>query len=85
MAVILRRLYQKVSYLNMQLIAGENGLDNLVRWIHPVESREVVPFVEEGEVVFTTGLGLTEDFDLLKLVKGVEKRGAAGIVLNTGP
>lgn len=60
MAVILRRLYQKVSYLNMQLIAGENGLDNLVRWIHPVESREVVPFVEEGEVVFTTGLGLTE-------------------------
>ena len=38
----------------MKLIAGEDGMDNVVRWVHIIEDVEVSHFIEGQELVFTT-------------------------------
>lgn len=85
MAVILREIIKQVQHLEMKLVAGEEGLDREVVWTHMVDSDTVSAFLQGGELVFTTGLGLNENLTLLKLVKDVWKNKASGIVINIGP
>ena len=38
MAILLRQLCEKASYLyGMRILAGENGTGNIVQWIHTLE------------------------------------------------
>ena len=57
MAVTVRQLFKNAEQLyRAKLIAGEEGLDNLVEWVHIVEDSEVGLFLHGGELVFTTGI-----------------------------
>lgn len=85
MGIILREIVKQVSHLEMELMAGEKGLDREVSWTHMVDSDTVSAFLQGQELVFTTGLGLNEDLSLLRLVKAVYRNGASGIVVNLGP
>ena len=38
--------------------AGVAGLENPIRWIHVSELRDPTPWLEGGELLLTTGLGL---------------------------
>lgn len=60
---------------------------NSVKWVHMVENEEISSFLDGGEIVFTTGIGIFEakDFDLLSLVKENIQNGASGMVVNVGP
>ena len=41
MAILLRQLCEKASYLyGMRILAGENGTGNIVQWIHTLEDVE---------------------------------------------
>lgn len=72
----------------LRIVAGKEGLNNIVQWVHTLEDEEVVSFLHGGELVFTTGIGQrsrdTVDW-LLPLVKGLKKNEASGIVINIGP
>lgn len=86
MAVSLRQLYEGVSHAEeIQLVAGETGLDHPVRWVHMVEGTDISSFLEGDEVAFATGIALKGTEDLLELVKYNQKQGAAGMVINVGP
>ena len=85
LAVELNRLMKKVSHMDITMIAGENGLSNIVSWVHMVETAEASNFLEGGEIAFTTGIGLNNSLTILDLVKIIWENGASGIVLNTGP
>lgn len=85
MAVELSRLMKKVRHMDITLIAGEQGLSNMVSWVHMVETDEASTFLEGGEIAFTTGIGLNSSLSILDLVENIWKNHAAGIVLNTGP
>ncbi|MDO5293947.1 MAG: PucR family transcriptional regulator ligand-binding domain-containing protein [bacterium] len=85
MGVMLKKLVQQVSHMEMKLVAGEKGLTNEVNWMHMVDSEAVSEFLVGGELVFTTGVGLNERLSLFQLVQKIYKCGASGIVINIGP
>ncbi len=85
MSVELKRLIEKVSHMDITLIAGKGGMTNIVSWVHMVETKEASTFLEGGEIAFSTGIGLNSSQTLLDLVRNIWKHKASGIVLNTGP
>ena len=85
MAVELQRLMEKVSHMDVNLIAGKGGIHNLVTWVHMVETTEASDFLEGGEVAFTTGLGLGNRTNLLDLIRLMYEKKVAGVIVNTGP
>ncbi len=44
MAVLLSDLYESVKNQDMTLVAGEQGMGNVVRWLHMVESNAISSF-----------------------------------------
>lgn len=85
MSVELNTLISKVSNMDITLIAGKNGLGNLVNWVHMVETREATTFLNGGEIAFSTGIGLNNGLSLLELIENTYIHKAAGIILNIGP
>lgn len=86
MAVKLSRLCRNVEKTyGMKLLAGSNGLDNYVRWVHIVEDKEVPDFLQGNELIFTTGIAKNGQNWALEFVKGCHKTGAVGVVFNLGP
>ena len=85
MAMELQRLMEKVSHMDVNLIAGKGGIHNLVTWVHMVETTEASDFLEGGEIAFTTGLGLGNRTNLLDLIRLMYEKKVAGVIVNTGP
>jgi len=85
MAVSLKRLISQVTHMDVRLLAGEKGLENLVHWVHMVETIEACDFLEGKEIAFTTGIGLNTGTTLLGLAKRLHKYNASGLVVNIGP
>lgn len=85
MAVLLSDLYESVKNQDMTLVAGEKGMNNVVRWLHMVESNEISSFLDGQEIAFTTGVGLSEHETLLDLAKSNNEHRASGMVVNIGP
>lgn len=85
MAVELQRLMEKVSHMDVTLIAGKGGIHNLVTWVHMVETTEASDFLEGGEIAFTTGLGLGNRTNLLDLIRLMYEKNVAGVIVNIGP
>lgn len=61
MAITMRRLAGQVSHLELILRAGEGGLDREVTWAHFVETSMATEYLEGGEVVFMTGIGISSE------------------------
>lgn len=86
MSVTLRQLYDSIkSSEEITLIAGEQGLDHVVRWVHMVEGTDISSFLEGDEVAFTTGIAVSDEKELLELVEYNYRQQASGMVINTGP
>ena len=88
MVVFLANLYNKIKGIDGQqidLIAGEKGLNNVVRWVHIVEINELTSFLEGNELIFTTGMAIKNNRDLMELVKEIFASKASGLVINVGP
>lgn len=86
MAIIVKKLVKNAGFLyKMDLIAGKNGLTNLVQWVHIIEDDSVSSFLHGNELVFTGGiLNKTNDW-LLKFATKLYEAGASAFVVNIGP
>jgi len=86
MAVTVKKLYKNSNYLyNMKLIAGHNGLNNLVQWVHIIEDDSVVSFLHGNELVFTAGILNKEKDWLLNFARKLKEVNASAFVVNLGP
>lgn len=81
----LQELFDKVSQMDITLVAGAAGMHGQVTWVHMYESIEAGSFLNGGEVTFLTGVGLSSVDDLLPLVRHLGAHHCAGVVVNTGP
>ena len=73
--------------LGLALVAGAAGLDTRgpVRWAHISEIPDPTPWLEGGEILLTTGLGVRDDTDLQRrLVEGLDARGCPGLGFGLG-
>lgn len=66
-----------------ELVAGERGLDNVVRWVHIVDlPHPKFEWVQGGELLLTSGYGLSEGDKTP--VPMLASKGLAGIILSLG-
>lgn len=86
MPVMVRKLYKSGAFLyKMDMVAGENGLDNLVQWVHIIEDDNATSFLHGNELVFTTGIINRGGDWLLKFAVKLYAAHISAFVVNIGP
>lgn len=87
MAISVKKVCKNVKELyQMNLIAGEMGMSNIVKWVHSVEDITVADYLKGYELVFTTGIGnLGKRERLLKFAERLKENNSSGLVINIGP
>jgi PucR family transcriptional regulator, purine catabolism regulatory protein len=73
--------------LGLEVVAGRAGIDvrGPVRWAHISDTPDPTPWLEGGELLLTTGLGVKGSPDLQrKLVAGLAERGVVAVGFGTG-
>jgi purine catabolism regulator len=71
--------------LGLETVAGSDGLDNPVSWLHVSELEDPTPFLEGGEFLLTTGLGVGELATMQRAyVRRLAEHGLAGLGFGVG-
>ena len=70
--------------LDVQLLAGEDGLDAPVRWVHISELTDPTPFLSGGELLLTTGMALDSAKAQRDYIDRLADHGLAGLGYGTG-
>src|SRR5215207_679020 len=70
--------------LDVRLLAGEQGLDAPVRWVHISELEDPTPWMSGGELLLTTGLQLDTPKRQRAFVARLADHQLAGIGFGTG-
>ena len=71
--------------LELTVAAGADGLANGVSWLHVSELADPTPFLEGGEFLLTTGLGVGElGTGQRAYVRRLAKHGLAGLGFGVG-
>lgn len=84
MSVLLADLLKKTGHIEIQVVAGQDSLEIPVSWAHIVETCEASKFLFKNEIAFITGLGLTNEYRLLDLIKDIHKSSPSAILVNVG-
>src|SRR4051794_5621811 len=69
---------------DVQALAGEGHLDVPVRWVHISELDDPTPFLSGGELLLTTGMGLSTAEQQRAYVRRLADHGLAGMGFGTG-
>jgi purine catabolism regulator len=71
--------------LELELTAGAGGADNPIRWVHVSELQDPTPWLEGGELLITTGLGVGElSRPQREYVRRLAQHGLAGLAFGVG-
>ncbi|WP_238011687.1 PucR family transcriptional regulator [Dactylosporangium sp. AC04546] len=70
--------------LRLRVVAGAAALERPVSWVHVSELADPTPFLDGGELLLTTGLGLSPASDLDAFVARLAGRGVAGLGFGIG-
>jgi len=81
-----REIIKLPSMTKLNIVAGKTGLDRMIRWVHFLDLPDVIPWVQGGELLIITGMGLNGDINKLKvIVREIIKKKLAGLIINIGP
>ncbi len=84
MSLLVSDWYHSVRQNEVALVAGESGLDRQVCRVHVVEKATFAAFLEGREIIFITGVALSQPAELLDIVKSCFQAGIAAVVVNLG-
>lgn len=84
MALTVSNLYKESMKYHMKMMAGENGLSNLVQWVHIIETKEGAEFLHGHELIITECIIGYEEKKLLDFVKTLHALNASALIVNTG-
>ncbi|CUH96810.1 hypothetical protein P22_2921 [Propionispora sp. 2/2-37] len=69
-----------------KLIAGRAGLENPVYWVHISDLPDAAQWLQRGELLFITGMGLKNgNEDMQVLIRDAAMKKLSGLVINIGP
>lgn len=82
---IYKRIQENNNNINIELLAGEGGMSNLIDWFHFVEGVETTGFLEGREIIIVTGIALKEKGNtLIEIMQKALEKGASAIIVNVG-
>src|SRR3954471_23174072 len=73
-----------VSDCGLELIAGEEGSERPIRWVHISELEDPTPWLSGGELLLTTGIQLSSPARQRRFCDRLADRDVAGLGLGTG-
>ncbi|MBZ4014487.1 PucR family transcriptional regulator ligand-binding domain-containing protein, partial [Streptomyces purpurogeneiscleroticus] len=79
--------HPSLSPARPRVLAGQDGLERTVRWIHSSEVLDIAPLLRGGELLLTGGSMLahaTAD-EQRAYIRKLADRGVAGVAIETGP
>jgi purine catabolism regulator len=75
----------EIPDLNLKLLAGAKSVSNPVRWVHIAEVPDPTPWLKGGELLLTTGYGLTGATDKqVDALKRLIDHNLSGLGVGTG-
>ena len=78
-------LFTLPSLLNIKLICGNNGLNNIIRWAYKAESLDLSNWVKGGELLIVSGAVIERnDFNLSTLINLAINLKLSGALLLVG-
>lgn len=77
-------LRELLRELELEVVAGEAGLDRALRWVHISELEDPTPWLSGGELLLTTGLGLGDAAQQRAYLERLAGHGLAGLGFGTG-
>jgi len=84
MTVRLNRMYEIAKGHGIRLVAGRDGLKKRVKWFRLMENDDVIEYLEDGLLLFTTGVAIKNENELIDLVKKQHMKKSSGTVLHVG-
>lgn len=77
----------KLPYLEkIKVVAGEKGLNRIVRWVQVVEYPGYSKWLKGGELILISGVAIKDNVNVLvDFVKDINSRNLSGLVINIGP
>jgi len=83
--ITLREALRLEALNKVEVVAGVQGLDRCIRWVHIVDIPEITPWLHGGELLLTTGYGWPRDPHVQrKTVRALNDLSLAGILFETG-
>ena len=77
-------LFDKNHFQKVEVIAGNGGVLNSIKWVHILESKEIGTFIKGNELILTTGIQLTQEKTLFEFVEQLITKEAAGLCIELG-
>ncbi|MEQ8154978.1 MAG: PucR family transcriptional regulator ligand-binding domain-containing protein [Clostridiaceae bacterium] len=89
MAIMIKDILKLESLKKLKLVGGSGGLEKCIEWIYVAECfqepLEGIKWLQGGELVFITGVGMKGDISTLaELIKGIKDRNGVGLIVNIG-
>ena len=83
-AITMSEVLAMKEFSDAILLAGKNGLNNEVSWMHPLEIwDDPNEWIDGGELIFCCALGVGEPEDLIPFYRQLLKKGIVGFCLQT--
>lgn len=85
MGVRIDQLISLPELRGLKLVGGCKGVSKIVRWVHNVETPDIVQYVQNDELIILTGIGVFEDnSSFIELLNGIIEKKASGLIVNVG-
>ncbi len=80
----LHQLINEYPTTGLHLIAGKEGLEKRISWVHILESITMTRFLKGGELILSTGVDLQDEQKMLEFVKKIQSMDVIGVAFDTG-
>ncbi len=85
MALTVNTLMEEMrEHFQLQYLAGEQGGEHVVTWVHLMEDSSVADLFVGNELIVTSGYAARDEESLLHFVEEIHHKPIAGLVINTG-
>ncbi len=86
MNITYKRLFEIEEMKDAKVVAGIGGLNKIIVWCDIIEMPEPWNWINSGEIVFLSGIGLKDiDKDLERVLIELDKKEAVGLIVQVGP
>ncbi len=85
MEITFEQLIKLPELKDLKLVSGNRGISKTVKWVHVMETPDLVSYAENDELIILTGVAIFNSKDgFIELIKGLIKKGTAGLIVNIG-
>lgn len=83
-SITVDRFIEAVSDYKVSIIAGKEGVNNIIEWFHMAENMFEIDHINEKELVFSSGEKLDDEHHFMQFLEKLIDRKSSGLVIAYG-